>query len=52
MLSLIDSDAMLAIQEIMDGTEWNADTLEEIAKVMISAGYRIRDIDDVDREED
>ena len=41
-------DALLAIQELMDGTEWNSDTLEAIAQVMINAGYRIRDLDDVD----
>lgn len=45
-----DHDAMLAIQELLDGTEWSADTLEAIADVMLKAGYRIRDLDEVDRE--
>jgi len=37
-----DHDAMLAIQEQLDGTEWTPDTLEEIARIMIAAGYVIR----------
>jgi hypothetical protein len=46
-----DHDALLAIQELMDGTEWSADTLEAIARVMVSAGYRIRDLDEVERDD-
>lgn len=42
------NDALLAIQELMDGVEWTADTHERIAAVMRSAGYRIRDVDDRD----
>jgi hypothetical protein len=49
--AMSDHEAMLAIQELMDGTEWNADTLEAIAEIMVRAGYRIRDLEDVDREE-
>lgn len=45
-----DHDTLLAIQQLMDGTAWNSDTLEQIASVMVSAGYRIRDLDDRDRE--
>lgn len=44
-------EALLAIQEIMDGVEWNSDTTEKIANIMIQAGYRIRDLDDIDRDE-
>ena len=44
-----DHDAMLAIQELLDGVEWSANTLEEIAAVVIKAGYRIRDLDDVEQ---
>ena len=41
-------DALLAIQAELDGVEWNADTMEAIAQIMIAAGYRIRDPDDRD----
>lgn len=41
-------EALLAIQELMDGVEWTPDTLEEIKQVMVAAGYRIRDLDDRD----
>lgn len=44
-----DHDLLLAIQELLDGTEWNADTLEAIATLMVDSGWRIRDLDDVDR---
>lgn len=49
---MTDSDALLAIQEAMDGVaSWSSDTLEEIARIMVAAGYRIRDCDDCDYEE-
>lgn len=35
--------ALQAIQQLMDLTEWDADTLENIAAVMLAAGYKIRD---------
>ena len=41
-----DHEAMLAIQELLDGVEWNSDTLPEIAKIMVEAGYRIRSAKD------
>lgn len=47
---MTDHEAMLAIQELMAGVEWSADTLDRIAAIMIDAGYRIRDCDDVDRD--
>lgn len=43
-------NALLAIQETLDGVEWNIDTLEDIADVLLQNGYRIRDLDDVDLE--
>jgi hypothetical protein len=43
-----NDNALLAIQELLDGTEWNADTLEAIAAIMVAASYRIRDLEDVD----
>lgn len=39
-----EQGALLAIQEIMDGVEWSPDTLDEIAQVMIRAGYKIGDM--------
>lgn len=44
-----DHDALLAIQDVMDGTAWDADTLETIATILIKAGYSIRDLDNNDR---
>lgn len=36
-------EALLAIEELLDGTVWGPDTLNEIAQIMEQAGYRIRD---------
>lgn len=44
-------EALLAIQEQLDGVEWSSQTLEEIASIMTRAGYRIRDMNDVDLPE-
>lgn len=41
-------DALLAIQEAVDGVAWTPDSLKEIAAIMRSSGYRIRDIDGSD----
>jgi hypothetical protein len=46
--SMDDHDAMLAIQQELDGGEWTADTLERVAEILQQAGYRIRDLDDHD----
>jgi hypothetical protein len=43
-----DHQAMLAIQQELDGVEWTADTLERVAEILQHAGYRIRDLDDSD----
>jgi hypothetical protein len=43
-----DHEAMLAIQRLMDGTEWSADTLEAIADILLAAGYTLRDYDPVE----
>lgn len=42
---MTDHDAMLAIQDLMDETEWSPDTLNGIADIMCQAGYQIRDTD-------
>ena len=41
-----DHELLLAIQELMDGVEWNADTLDEIGKLMDDNGYRLRNLED------
>ena len=41
-----DHEAMLAIQELLDGQAWTAEVLEEIADVLQQAGCRVRDIED------
>ena len=46
-----DHEAMLAIQELMDGTEWTVGTIDGVAAIMRAAGYRLRHMDDVDPEE-
>lgn len=38
-----DHNALLEIQELMDGVTWSPDTLEAIAEVLGAAGYRVRD---------
>jgi hypothetical protein len=38
-----DNEILLAIQELMDGVEWDSDTLTEIARLLTENGYRIRD---------
>jgi hypothetical protein len=48
---MTDHEAMLAIQQELDGVEWTADTLECIAEILQQAGYRIRDLDDRDTGE-
>jgi len=47
---MTSEDALLAIQEILDGTEWDSDTTEAIAQIMVQAGYRIRDLDEKDHQ--
>ena len=39
-----ESDALLAIQDLLDGVEWTPETLDNIAAVMRSAGYAIAGI--------
>jgi hypothetical protein len=42
-----DHEAMLAIQQELDGVEWTPDTCGEIALILEKAGYRVRDLDEV-----
>ncbi len=38
-----DHDAMEAITALLDGVEWNADTLERIAEIVRATGREVRD---------
>lgn len=38
-----DHEAMEAIQRVLSGTQWDADTLEAIAVIVEKAGYPLRD---------
>ena len=40
-----DHDILLTIQDLLDGVEWSTDTLSQIADLLSSNGYLIRDID-------
>jgi hypothetical protein len=42
---MTSDDAMLEIQELLDGVEWTPDTLDRIAEIMVTAGYPIRNKD-------
>ena len=44
---MTDHESMIAIQELMDGVEWTGDTREAIAEILINAGYKVRDLNDV-----
>jgi hypothetical protein len=48
---MFDHEAMLEIQQVLDGVEWTADTLDCIARILLQAGYRIRDLDDRDLDD-
>jgi len=41
-----DHDLLLAIRDLLDGTEWDSGMLEQIAEWMAESGYPIRDIDE------
>jgi len=43
-----DHEAMLAIQELLDGIEWKPETLDAIAAILVRAGHTIRDLYDVE----
>ncbi len=42
-----ESEALLAIQELMDGVEWSPTTLESIADIMRNTGYSINGLDEI-----
>lgn len=42
-MAMNNADALDAIHRLMDGREWNADTLASIAAILNAAGYALRD---------
>ena len=38
------TEALDAMQRVLDGTEWSADTLDEIADILRDAGYTVSDV--------
>lgn len=47
-----DHELLECIQQILDGNEWTSDTASEIAEVLSSNGYTVRDIDDTIPDDD
>ncbi len=47
--AITDHEGMLDIQELLDGREWNSDTLANIAAVVVAAGFRVRELEDRNR---
>jgi hypothetical protein len=47
-----DVDLLMAIQELLDGVEWDSDTLEDIATLLNDNGYQVRDPNDLEDEDD
>ena len=41
-------DAIVRIQDALDGQDWNADTCGEIAEALRDAGYPVRDVTETD----
>lgn len=41
-----DHELLLAIQELLSGQQWDADTLQEVVELMIAEGYSIEDTTD------
>ena len=38
---LTDSEALLAIQELLSGKDWDIDTLVTVSEIVANAGYEI-----------
>jgi hypothetical protein len=43
---MTDHEIVVLIQRFLDGTEWNADTLDAIATLLNENGYPVRDLDE------
>ena len=49
---MTDHNALHRIQELLDGVEWTPDTLEAIADIVREAGYKVRDLEDKDPDDE
>lgn len=47
----LGDETLHAIQKLLDGVEWSADTCDAIAEVLRSAGYEVRDVADMADDE-
>jgi len=47
-----DVDLLMAIQQLLDGVEWDSNTLEHIATLLDDNGYTVRDPNDLEDEDD
>lgn len=50
-LAQMGDGTLRSIQQVLDGTEWTADTCDAIAEILRSAGYEVRDLADVAGDE-
>lgn len=50
-LASLADGTLRSIQQVLDGTEWSADTCDAIAEILRSAGYEVRDLADVAGDE-
>jgi IS5 family transposase len=39
-----DHATLLTIQNLLDGKDWDAETLDEIASILNEAGYTVNDV--------
>lgn len=46
-----DHETLLAIQAMLDGTRWSADTLDHVRTLLRKSGYQTRDADALDYDE-
>lgn len=47
-----DESALDAIAALMDGKEWDSGTTSKIAEIVLETGRQIRDVDEVDDEDE
>lgn len=47
-MKLTPEEALQAIHALLDGQEWNANTMDAVASIVRQAGYIVRDPSDVD----
>jgi hypothetical protein len=47
-----ESELLVAIQGMLDGVEWTAETLSDIADLLNANGYRVRDCNEEVHEQE